>query len=259
MATVNLDFNISYELDTTLLLNAEEFLSEYLVDIPLRGLGGEKLSRSKIEEKIKVASEIVENDLDIKIAKRTISEEQDYQSELFAMWGHIKVNYLINSIKNLAGKFNSVEQIRFDETWLSIKSKQDSAARNLHIVPLAGGSVTYSGANALFVFFKNLDYIPNYWHICYVTGFDRCPRDIKEVVGKLTTIFVMTPLGDVAFGAGIASRSLSIDGLSQSISTTQSAENSLYSARIRQLATELEKFDFQRLRSRYKSVGFGVL
>jgi hypothetical protein len=240
-------------------MNAEEFLSEWLVDIPLRGLGGQKMSRTKIEEKLKKAAEVIENDLDIKLAKRTVLEEHDYEKELFAMWGYIKMNYLINEVKYLAGKFNSVEQIQFDNSWLSTKSKQDSAARNLHIVPLASGNVTFSGSGALFVFFKNLEYIPNYWHICYVTGFDRIPRDIMEVIGKMAAITVMAVMGDISFGAGLASTSLSIDGLSQSISTTQSAENSLYSARIRQYATEIEKFDIKRLRARYKSVNFGVL
>ena len=42
-------------------------------------------------------------------------------------------------------------------------------------------------------------------------------------------------------GAGIANQSLSIDGLSQSIGTTSSAENSGYSARIKSYQTEIKE------------------
>lgn len=259
MAAQSLTLNLEYNMDSTLPFSAEEYLTEYLVDIPIRGLGGGKMTRDKIEEKIKKHTEQLENFLDIKVPKQIAQEEHDYEKEKWMVWGFVKCNYLITKIKSLKGKFNSTEQIEFQNDWLNVKSKDDSAARNLHIVPVTSGSITYSGNAALFVFFKNYTYIPNYWHVCYITGFDKTPRDIQEVIGKYTTISVMAVLGDVAFGAGIASKSISIDGLSQSIGTTQSAENSLYSARIRQLAGELEKFDLPRVRARYKALGMEAL
>ena len=50
----------------------------------------------------------------------------------------------------------------------------------------------------------------------------------------------MITAGDLVIGAGIANISRSIDGLSQSIGTTASAENSAYSARIKLLDTQLQ-------------------
>src|SRR3970040_260215 len=168
MAAQSLSLTLSYIMDSSLPFSAEEYLNEYLVDIPIRGLGGGKMTRSKIEDKIRIHTEQIENYLDIKISKQVAHEEHDYVKSEWDMWGCLKCNYLISAVKTLSGKFNSSEQIQFQSDWISIKSKQDSSARSLHIVPLSSGSVTYTGNNALFAFFKNLDYIPNYWHVCYI-------------------------------------------------------------------------------------------
>ena len=73
---------------------------------------------------------------------------------------------------------------------------------------------------------------PNYWHAKYLTGFKKIPNDLLNVLGMLASINVLNIAGDIILGAGIASYSLSLDGLSQSISSTSSATNSGYGARI---------------------------
>jgi len=60
-------------------------------------------------------------------------------------------------------------------------------------------------------------------------------------------------LGDLISGAGIAAKSLSIDGLSQSISTTSSATNSGYGARILSYQKRITK-ELKTIRSFYKGV-----
>lgn len=259
MAVQTKTLRLEYKVDSGLVFNCDEFLAEYLVDLPIRGLGGGKMTRDAIEEKIKKHTAQLEHLLDIKIPKQAIREQHDYNADEFACWGFVKCNYLINSINDLKGKFNSNEQVTFPDEWISIKNTQDSAARNLHIVPYASGTMTYSGNSALFFYFKNSDYIPNYWHICYITGFDRVPKDLMEMVGKLASISVCTVLSDVAFGAGIASMSVSLDGLSQSIGTSQSAQYSLYGSRIFQLANEMKREDIPRAKARYKGMNFGFV
>lgn len=258
MAVQTKTLTLQYKVDGGLVFNCDEFLAEYLVDLPIRGLGGGKMTRDAIEEKIKKHTAQLEYLLDIKIPKQAVKEEHDYNAEEFACWGFLKCNYLVSSVNSLKGKFNSVEQIDFPDDWLTIKSKQDSSARNIHIVPYSG-SITYTSGQALFAYFKNLDYIPNYWHVCYITGFDRVPKDLMEMVGKLASISVCTVLSDVAFGAGIASMSVGIDGLSQSIGTSQSAQYSLYGSRIFQLANEMKREDIPRAKARWKGMNFGFV
>ena len=55
------------------------------------------------------------------------------------------------------------------------------------------------------------------------------------------TIGVLNVLGEIALGgqAALAGYSIGIDGLSQSVSTTASAENAAYGGRIRQMEREM--------------------
>ena len=78
------------------------------------------------------------------------------------------------------------------------------------------------------------DSIPDSWSVDYVAGFaaGRVPPEIVEVIGKLASYGPLNIAGDLIGGAGIASQSLSIDGLSQSINTTSSPMYSGYGARL---------------------------
>jgi hypothetical protein len=62
-------------------------------------------------------------------------------------------------------------------------------------------------------------------------------------------------MGDLVGGIAIASKSIGIDGLSQSINTTNSPENAGYSARLRMYEKEIKQ-DILRLRAKYMRIGF---
>ena len=76
--------------------------------------------------------------------------------------------------------------------------------------------------------------IPDYWDFQYITGFDldHLPMDLINIMGMMACFGPLGIAGDLILGAGIAAQSLGIDGLSQSISSTASATNSGYGARI---------------------------
>ena len=63
--------------------------------------------------------------------------------------------------------------------------------------------------------------------------------------------------GDLLGGAGVASQSLSIDGLSQSIATTSSATNAGYGARIINYERQI-KDNVKSLRDFYKGIPLRV-
>lgn len=253
---------IKSSVDTELVMSFEEYLINYLTDIPTRGLGGQRLNDLVIERKIKIAAQQIENLLSVKLTKQKISESQDFDAAEFKTWGFIRTNYLIMELKALQGKLNMSAQIIYPTSWMSYNRSLDKM-RVVHIVAgqqesgVNGTSQqTYVAvfSNAFPLFGRvNSTYIPNYWYMEYVTGWDKVPMEITDAIGKIISTQVLAIMGDVAFGAGIASKSISIDGASESVSTTQSAENSLYSARIRQYANELQKEDLPRLRQRYTS------
>lgn len=83
---------------------------------------------------------------------------------------------------------------------------------------------------------------------------DTIPADIKEAVAIAAAIPVLAVAGDLILGAGIASMSTSVDGLSQSINSTQSAMYSGYSGRIEVLKTLLDKA-LESAKSHYRMPG----
>ena len=257
---------IKYKVDAALPMSAEEFITAYLTGIPLRGLGGERLTDEQIEIKIKTEAVRIENSLSIKIAQQKLSEYNDFNRDLFRNWGYIKHNFLINDITVLEGRLNFAQQIKYPVSWVSYDRSLENK-RNMYII--AGQQSTdEAGAptndsfiaifNGRFPIFGAADTnnIPNYWYTNYTTGFTEVPLDILDAIGKKAAIQVLNIMGDINFGAGIASKSLSIDGLSQSINTTQSAENALYSARIRMYQGDL-KVEMLELRNRY--LGLSVM
>jgi len=257
---------ISYKVDAALPMSAEEFITAYLTDIPLRGLAGGRLTDEQIELKIKTEAVRIENSLSIKIPQQKLSEYSDFNRSLFQAWGYIKFNFLINTITALEGRLNFAQQIVYPTSWISYDRSLENK-RNMYII--AGqqaeedvGSPSNSSFiaifNGRFPIFGTADTnnIPNYWWVNYTTGFESVPLDILDAIGKKAAIQVLNIMGDINFGAGIASKSLSIDGLSQSINTTQSAENALYSARIRMYQGDL-KVEMLELRNRY--LGLSVM
>lgn len=88
---------------------------------------------------------------------------------------------------------------------------------------------------------------------------DTLPADLKQAIGiKGATLLLLHVAGDLILGAGIASQSLSVDGLSQSIGTTSSAMYSGYSSRAEALDKQY-KLIMGALRAQYKITQFGVV
>lgn len=139
------------------------------------------------------------------------------------------------------------------DDWISVR---DGNSATIDIVP--GATMTGLLYNGFFVanqigfgaWWNNR--LPNLMRIDYTAGFlPGCvPLAIQDAIGLLAAIFILNIAGDLIAGAGIASFSLSLGGLSQSISTTSSATNSGYGARIIQYTKQLDRL-VRQLRNDY--------
>lgn len=93
---------------------------------------------------------------------------------------------------------------------------------------------------------------PQGYEIDYTTGFetsDFVPNDLRSVIGSLATIKALASIGDGLL-AGFSSSSVSIDGLSESFSSTQSATSAYFGARIKELTDEIQEW-LRRNRLKY--------
>ena len=84
------------------------------------------------------------------------------------------------------------------------------------------------------------------------------PYNLLEYIYKKAAISVFEVWGDQIIGAGIASSSLSVDGLSQSIGTTQSAMYGGASARILEYRKDIDEL-VPILRKHYAKINSVVL
>ena len=79
-------------------------------------------------------------------------------------------------------------------------------------------------------------YIPLYLRFEYKAGFDGdtypYPAEILDLICLIASMLPLDTAGDLIAGAGIASKSIGMDGLSTSINTTSSATNAGYGARM---------------------------
>lgn len=99
---------------------------------------------------------------------------------------------------------------------------------------------------------------PQGFRIDYEAGFESAafvPADLREVIAKMASIKLLCILSDAQF-PGIASRSVSLDGLSESSSLTKSSNSLLYGARIKQYTDDITEW-MQKNKFKYKApIGF---
>ena len=165
----------------------------------------------------------------------------------------------------LQGHINNVKQVDYPADWISIKRGTDKTKfRNLYLIPNTSGGATMT--NHAFVFsgitphmgFLGTDYIPNYWRVKYCTGWDNPPKDIVDAIAVLAAIQILAITGDLVFGAGIGNQSISIDGISQSYSTTKGGGKGAFAGRIQQYLDQAEK-NLASLKAEYLGIRFKMM
>jgi hypothetical protein len=94
----------------------------------------------------------------------------------------------------------------------------------------------------------------------YETGYENCqdvPDELRNIVKKLAAVTLMNIYGDGKLAA-IAARSVNLNSVSESISTTLSATSATFGARIIQYQKEIANW-FKQNRSKYSRTSIGRL
>ncbi len=271
--------------------SVEELKTFYLLGIDLSDDNGVPFPDSLFQHYIIEAVEHWEKSLDIPIRPLLIeaeggqAEQQDYYREDYDKYIWIELNYFpvieVTQVQ-LVLPGEAVVQT-FNREWIHI----ERMAGQLQLVPGTGTAGTILlGASGAWIplIYGNNRYIPNVFRIGYRAGFGRpspgatnptpgldgpksvadpildrgVPRDIKHLVAMRAALGPLNIAGDLIVGAGIASQSLSIDGLSQSVNTTSSATNAGYGARIIQYQKDIKTLE-KDLKDYYKGVRMRVV
>lgn len=268
------------------IISIDELKTYYLFGLDLTDDEGNEYPDSLYAHYIKQAVDSLETKLQISV-RRTVFEDEhhdffreDYDKYIWVELHHFPVISIENVELVLPGE--QVVQV-FDKSWIHIQRHSGQ----LQLVPGTGtaGSILLGASGAWIpLIYGNNRFIPDAFRISYTAGFgkppqgsygftpgtnppsvsrpdptlDRIPTLIKETVGKMASFGPLNIAGDLLGGAGIASQSIGIDGLSQSFNTTSSATSSGYGSRLIQYSKELKE-NYKELRNRYNGVRMVVV
>jgi hypothetical protein len=225
--------------------SVEEVKINYLFGVDLTDDAGTPFPDSLYEWYIKSAVSWLEHKLDLPLRPKTIEQEcHDYMWEDFSkfIYLHCKESPVLSVQEIRMVLPGETEGRVIEESWIHLR--KDSGV--IHLVPGSGNisTILLGGKGPWLSFLRaGARFVPDVFHINYTAGFEpgTVPAIIRDVVGKLAAFGPLNIAGDLIAGAGIASQSLSIDGLSQSISTTSSATNAGYGARLIQYKGEIKQ------------------
>ena len=83
-----------------------------------------------------------------------------------------------------------------------------------------------------------------FYAIDYTAGYENCdevPTDLRQIIAKVAAISLLNVIGD-GLMSGFSSSSLSMDGISESFSSTQSATSAYFGARIKVYQDEVKEY-----------------
>lgn len=118
--------------------------------------------------------------------------------------------------------------------------------------------LTVATSKPYHVYPDSLNNFPDAFLIDYIAGYEnarKVPKELRQVLFNLTALNILSDIGD-GRSAALASSSISLAGVSESSSTTQSATSALYGARLESIRKWLKEF-YHRSRTRYSGIIIG--
>jgi hypothetical protein len=172
----------------------------------------------------------------------------DYSAKEYRNWGFLQLRerpvQSLDSVKLVLPNGQIIVDFLTRPEWVKLYAKQGQ----IQIVPYAGDPTIFyllggSQSGYPFVTGQINQNMPQMWYIDYTAGYpvNKVPKDIRNIVGKMAAVDVLGIAGE-ALKAGVTNMSTSIDGLSESVGTTVSANSTLYSAHINQYKKEIDYF-----------------
>lgn len=244
-------------------ISVQAIKDKYLFGINLADANGNPLPESLLIHYLNAAVDYLQNLLDIVISETEFTERHDYIRNDYQNWGFIQLDHNpIKEIKRLNLTYGNRPSVEIPLDWIQL----DKLTGQITLFPSAGSanSLIIGQTGMLFGFQSQWDYAPMLWEVEYVAGIDEKDKNIpfnliQEAIFKRASMGILNVWGDLIIGAGIASQSVSIDGLSQSIGTTQSAMFGGASARVQEYAKDIDERILPILRQKFGGIRMTVV
>ncbi len=258
------------------LITPKQVRERYLFGVhTIDGKTGKAMTDETLQSFINTAVSWVEHYLDISITPvNNYVENLDYDLNDYIDWGYIALkNYPVQSITSMKMVYQKDE----DGTPVTVQTIPNSWLR---LQPHDGivrffpnnnfpANLQIGQGGGFFPEIMRSQKVPHLWQITYSYGFKdgQIPVIMNAAIGMLAAIQEFIVSGHLLFSSpGISGTSISLDGISQSVSTTASAENNGYSSAVKDYQTQLwgkvqdDPFAIMRiLKGYYKSEEFTCL
>ncbi len=231
-------------------LTAAWLIKTYFFGIPLTDQFGNRLPNDVIEFNIGMGIDKAQNEFKIRILHAEVDEQHDFTLTNWTHYVYIQLwNRPVIEIKKASVMIGHARVSEIPKDWIVVNRHTGE----MWVLPILPGYFNIP-IEKIWSFYipqmLGMNYMPAMLFITSKVGMEVIDKLLVDYIGMNASIQIFNILGDIVLGAGIASISLSIEGLSQSIGTTSSAENSAYSARIRMYLEQLKVIE-RTLRSKY--------
>ena len=224
------------------LVDVDKLKGVYLFGLNIKDPNtGKEIPTDVYQQYIDNAVSMMEHYLDISITPVTsFVEHKDYRLNDYADWGYFYLNnYPVICVRQIDLVFfrdeNGEPEVvqTIPNNWVRLQA-HDGIVR---LIPNARfpANLQISQTGSYFPEILRSQFVPHLWQFTYDYGFEEgcIPVLLNQVISTIAAMQALVVGGNLVLGAGIAGSSISIDGLSQAIQTTQSAENSAFSATIK--------------------------
>lgn len=228
----------------------------YLYGIDLTDDTGTDYPDALFEHSIASAIGVVEAELDLVLTDlKTYTERRDVvDSDGMSFFLQSVDHRPLREVVSLKVRLGTFDAMEIPSSWAHVSSQ---VGGQMQIIP---GPADFQGTWASGVPFVGTSgivgrtYTPLWFEITYKAGYDGVtysrPPEILDCIGLIAAMLPLDTAGDLLLGAGIASQSVSLDGLSTSTGTTSSATNAGYGARVIQYGKRLDRI-IKKIRRKY--------
>jgi len=262
----------------------DDILYTGLYGIPKVALDGQEIQKEQIQEVVEWAVAEVERWLNIDIRRRKRvcepsddliqvtswdenplhytdeADPYDFDPATWRNYGYLQLDHypVINVSK--FDLYSYVDSKLIDlMSWIRLKKQYGQLGAYPKIQTGQGGNQVFPfiGGQGLYIYNLTQGY-PSGIKVDYETGFKSAefvPQDIRSFVMDFAVINTLAWVGDGLL-AGFSSSSVSIDGISESFSSTQSATSAYFGARIQQLTKRMTR-SMDKLKRKYSNMPIG--
>lgn len=210
----------------------------FLVGINLVTDDGLPYPDALFEIAIENAIETLEHELNIKFDAVGVSGEKQDTFSNVNNWPNFNPIRLrtrpVRAVTALEAKWGQNDVITVPLDWCNLDNNTSGMSYTGHLTVIPT-QTQLQGTTYGLTWAPWRDVAPLWWRVSYTAGWATAadvPNDLLMLIGWGAAMLPLDTAGDLIAGPGIASKSVSIDGMSTSVSTTSSATNAGYGARI---------------------------